>query len=43
LEALNRASSCREAIEETLNKTDAYSEYKKVMNKMNDTCFKKIN
>jgi hypothetical protein len=43
LEALDRANSCRDQIRETLNKPDAYSQYKNLMNKMNNTCMMKLN
>jgi len=42
LEASHRASSCRDAIRETLNKPDAYNQYKTLMNKMNNTCIMKL-
>jgi len=43
LEALNRASSCQDAVEATLNKADAYAEYKNLENKMKENLLKKIN
>ena len=43
LEAINRASSCRDAVRETLNRPDAYSQYKTMINKMNKTCIMKLN
>jgi hypothetical protein len=32
------ASSCRNAVEETLNKPDAYANYKNLLTKMDKTC-----
>lgn len=32
------ASSCRNAVEETLNKPDAYQNYKNLLTKMDKTC-----
>lgn len=36
--ASNRASSCREAINQTLNKDDAVKEYKNLLSNINNTC-----
>lgn len=43
MDALDRARSCREAVRETLNRPDAYHQYKSLISKMNKTCITKLN
>jgi len=40
--ASERASSCRDAVNTTLNQDDGYSQYKSILSKMNTTCITKL-